>query len=638
VTERGVERKLVAVLFADVVGYSRLMQLDEEGTHARVSAVQRELLEQTARRHRGRIVKNTGDGALVEFASVVDATRCAIEIQRNMIDKNANVPEHLRILFRIGINLGDVIVSRDDIFGDGVNVAARLEGLAEPGGLCISGTVFEHVRDKIPYPFDEKGEYAVKNIARPVQVFSLGAAAIERLPAFASPDQVEVATKKIPRRHLRWAAAGAVALVLGAAGVWLSRKPPPRAGSDRQLSMVVLPFVNLSGDVTQEYLADAITEGLTTDLSRINGAFVIARSTAFTYKGKPVDVKQIGTDLGVRYALEGSAQSSRGTVRVNAQLIDAESGAHIWADQFDADRSDLLDMQDQIVTRLARALSIELVDAEISRVKRTRPANLDSQDFAMRCSSSFMRAADFEDLAATGKFCEHALQIDDRNELALGLTAIMAILPVIAAQSTDPVRATKLADQLAAKALAIDPNNSAAHDAKAWGLMAQGRHEEAIIEAERSLALNPSNIDSYLAIGIANNFLCRPDQSIAIADKAARLSPRDPHLWAFYEVKGEGYFIKQQDSNAIEWLRKELAIAPRGDAYGLLLLASALALNGQLPEANEALKSYLASSLAKSRTIAEFHSQQLALANSPKWLAYNERINDGLRKAGMPEQ
>jgi adenylate cyclase len=295
---------------ADVVGFSRLTELDEEGTHARLNALQRDLLKPKISEHHGRIIKNTGDGALLEFASVVDAVRCAVEIQREMIDRNADFPEDRRIVFRIGINLGDVIVEPDDIHGDGVNVAARLEGLAEPGGVCISGTAHDQVRDRLPYVFTEKGEQTVKNIARPVRVYSLGANAIAALPA--SPPLAD--NQQSPGRHWNrgWLAVGGMATVLVvAAGLWLGFKPakePSLAGSVPRLSIVVLPFTNLSGDPAQDYLADVITEELTTALSRIKGAFVIARSTSFTYKGKPIDVKQIGKDLGVRYALEGSAQ------------------------------------------------------------------------------------------------------------------------------------------------------------------------------------------------------------------------------------------------------------------------------------------------------------------------------------------
>ena len=634
-----VERKLVSVVVADVVGFSRLMELDEEGTHARLNALQRDLLKPKISEHHGRIIKNTGDGVLLEFASVVDAVRCAVEIQREMIDRNVDFPEDRRIVFRFGINLGDVIVEPGDIHGDGVNVAARLEGLAEPGGVSISGTAHDQVRDRLPYVFTEKGEQTVKNIARPVRVYSLGADAIAALPA--SPPSAD--NHQSSGRHLNrgWlAAAGMAAVLVVAAGLWLGFKPakePSLLGSAPRLSMVVLPFTNLSGDPAKDYLADVITEELTTALSRIKGAFVIARSTAFTYKGKPIDVKQIGKDLGVRYALEGSAQPSDSKVRVTAQLIDAETGAHLWADQFDADRSNLLEMQDEIVVRLSRALLFQFVAVDIARGDRTRPGNLDAEDLAMRCVADLIKGP--TGWATAFSLCDRALQIDPRNVRALGVSAFLIIFPVIIAQSDDPIAATRRADELVSRALAIDPNDDFAHLIKAWVLMAQNRHEEAIVEAERSLALNPSNVEAYSAIGVANNFLCRPDRVMEAIDKAIRLSPRDPSLWGFYEVKGEGYFVMRQDDRAIEWTQRSVAMVPIGDRdpYAMLMLASAFALSGQQAEAGEAIKAYLASNRAKSRTISQFQTQQLAMADNPRWLAYNARFAEGLRLAGMPE-
>jgi TolB-like protein/class 3 adenylate cyclase/Tfp pilus assembly protein PilF len=635
--QRRIERKLAAVFVADVAGYSRLMELDEEGTHARLSKLQRELVGPQIREHHGRIIKNTGDGVLAEFASVVDAVRCAVEMQREMIERNAGYAEDRRTVFRIGINLGDVIVMPDDIYGDGVNVAARLEGLAEPGGVCISGTAYDQVRDKVPYTFAEMGEQAVKNMSRPIRVYALGANALAGLPSAPPPMEALHWSRSYRSSWLISAAIAAVIMVAGA--LWLGiklAKEPVLSGEIQRLSIVVLPFANLSGNPAEDYFADVITEGLTTALSRIKGAFVIARSTAFTYKGKPVNVKQVGKELDVRYALEGSAQYSGGKVRVNAQLIDAETGAHLWADQFDADRSDMLEMQDEIVTRLTRALTIQYLAVDIARVNRTRPGNLDAQDLAMRCGAG-MTTSTGADWTAASSLCDRALQIDGRNVLALGLLAISDIFPVVISQSSDPRAATRRADELASRAIAIDPNHDIAHLAKAMVLMAQNRHEEAIVEAERSLALNPSNVDAYNVLGAANLFLCRPDRTIEFVDKVVRLSPRDPYLWSSYQLKGEAFFIMRQNDRAIEWTRRSLATGPTGDPYAMLLLVSAFALNGQQAEAVEALKAYLANSRAKSKTIAQFQTQQLSLANNQKWLAYNEQFAEGLRKAGLPE-
>jgi adenylate cyclase len=344
-------RRLAAILAADVAGYSRLMGADEEGTHARLQAHRRELVAPKIGEYSGRIVKTTGDGVLAEFQSVVDAVRCAAEWQRAMTDRETGSPEDRRIRFRIGVNLGDVIVEDNDIFGDGVNVAARLEALAEPGGICISRTVRDHIRDKLPYPFEDRGEQSVKNIARPVRVYLMSAAAVAALPAVATA--AEASTRAVP-------------------------EDAPR------LSIVVLPFANLSNDPDQEYFADGITDDLTTDLSRIPGSFVIARNTAFTYTGKSVDVKQIGHELGVRYVLEGSVRRTGDQVRVNVQLIDAETGTHLWADRFDTDRVNLGQAQDEITGRLAGTLNVELGKDVGRRIDPERVVNPGARDLIMR--------------------------------------------------------------------------------------------------------------------------------------------------------------------------------------------------------------------------------------------------------------
>ena len=326
-------RRLAAILAADVAGYSRLMGVDEEGTLAALKAIRRELSDPKIKEHRGRIVKTTGDGLLIEFASVVDAVRCAVEVQQGMAARNAQVPEARRIEFRMGINLGDIIRDGRDIFGDGVNVAARLEALAEPGGICLGASAHEQVRDKLDLAFDDMGEQHVKNIARPVRVYAL------RAEGLAGALQANVP----------------------------STASQPVAVAAPRLSIVVLPFANLSSDPEQQYFADGITEDLTTDLSRIEGTLVISRNTAFTYRNKAVDTKQIGRELCVRYVLEGSVRRSADQIRINAQLIDAETDAHLWAERFDGDTSDLFALQDEITSRIAVALHVELSKAEAAR-------------------------------------------------------------------------------------------------------------------------------------------------------------------------------------------------------------------------------------------------------------------------------
>ena len=328
-----VERRLAAILAADVAGYSRLMGADEERTHERLKAHLGQLVDPKIKEHRGRTVKNTGDGFLVEFSSVVDAVRCAAEVQRGMIDRELEVPEERRIRFRIGVNLGDVIVERNDIYGDGVNIAARLEGLAAPGSICVSGSVRDHIGDRLPYAFEDMGEQNVKNIARPVRVYALRQEGIAGVPT---------------------------------AGVSSTTASSPPVAAPR-LSIVVLPFTNLSDDREQQYFADGITEDLSTDLSRISGMSVISRNTAFTYRSKPADTKQIGRELGVRYVLEGSVRRSGSQLRVNAHLIDAATDVHLWTERFDHDTGDRFALQNEITSCLANALGVELIAAEAAR-------------------------------------------------------------------------------------------------------------------------------------------------------------------------------------------------------------------------------------------------------------------------------
>jgi adenylate cyclase len=637
-------RKLAAILVADVVGYSRLAGADEDRTLARLRGLRSDLIDPAIAAHHGRIVKRTGDGSIIEFRSVVDAVRCAIEVQNGMVERNAGLPPERRIEFRVGIHLGDVVEESDgDLMGDGVNIAARLESICEPGAICLSEDAYRQVSGRLDMEVSDLGQTQLKNIERPIRVYSLRVG----VPAQAKPP----APKKRPT--LATLAAGIAALlILIAAGAWwflnanrpatvVNNAPAPVASKTAapaeapRFSIVVLPFTNLSGDPGQDYLADVITEGLTTDVSRI-GFFVIARSTAFTYKGKPVDVRQVGKDLGVRYALEGSAQREGTRVRVNAQLVDAETGAHLWADQFDADRADLLQMQDEIVTRLARAMQIQLVAVDAARVTRTRPGNLDAEDLALRCSAGLYNSPPGSaELTAAFDLCDRALQIDNSNVVALTVMTERYINPVVGAQSRDPQADIRRADELVSRALAIDPNFFAAHFEKAWVLMAQGRTQEAVSEGERSLALNPSFIPAYVALCAANNFLGRPDRALELADKAIRLSPRDPGLRDLYHQRGWALFEKRLYDQAIEWLQRAEGVSP----FTEWLLASAFALTGRQADAEASLKRFKnAYPGIATMTIAQLRAHQLAAADNEAWLEYNERLFEGLRKAGMPEE
>jgi class 3 adenylate cyclase/TolB-like protein len=437
-----VKRRLAAILAADVAGYSRLMGADEEGTLDRLKAHRRELVDSKIKEHRGRIVKTTGDGMLVEFPSVVDAVRCAVELQRAMLDRNAETPEDRRIAFRIGINLGDVIIDGDDIYGDGVNIAARLEALAEPSGICISRVVRDQIRDKLPYRFEDMGEQSVKNIARPVRVYAMSATIVASTALVTAPAPLgRVRTLQ----HLIVPASAIAVLCIAMAAWWAWPNGTPAGGPTRspvaptaplavaeikpapRLSVVVLPFSNLSNDPDQEYFVDAITDDLTTDLSRISGSFVIARNTAFTYKGKSLDVKQIGRELGVRYVLEGSARPVGEQIQVNVQLIDAESGAHLWADRFDTDRVNLGRAQEEITGRLARTLRLELVGVAGRQIERESTVDPDTRDLIMRGWAWVYRPFSPANRQEARRAFEQALTIDPGSlDARVGLASVLS--------------------------------------------------------------------------------------------------------------------------------------------------------------------------------------------------------------------
>jgi adenylate cyclase len=415
----GETRKLAAILVSDVVGYSRLTGADEDRILARLRTLRSDLIDPTIAVHHGRIVKRTGDGSIIEFRSVVDAVNCAIEVQRAMVERNAEVAPDKRIEFRIGVHLGDVVEEADgDLMGDGVNIAARIEGVCEPGGLCLSGAAHEQVRDRVKETFVDLGEKPLKNIARPVRAYALPAAAIAG-PKDQGPRATRLSALRGGGRWIRVIAACVAVLIAAGWFGWRAWTPPQTAAltaaSDRlatapRLSIVVLPFENPSGDKEQDYFADGITDDLTTDLSHLPDSFVIARNTAFTYKGKAVDAKQIGRELGVRYVLEGSVRRLEDKITVNAQLISTETGAHVWADRFDGDRSKLGQLQVEFVSRLANSLGVELVKAEALRAARERPNNPDAVDLAMRGWTTYY-SNNAGVTQAIGYF-ERALQLD----------------------------------------------------------------------------------------------------------------------------------------------------------------------------------------------------------------------------------
>jgi adenylate cyclase len=584
-------RRLAAILAADVAGYSRLMGVDEEGTHERLKAHLRQLIDPKIEEHRGRIVKNTGDGLLAEFPSVFDAVRCAAEVQRGMIDRELEVPDEGRIRFRIGINLGDVIVEERDIFGDGVNVAARLEALAEPGGICISRTVRDQIRDKLPYHCKDLGEQRVKNIVRPIRVYAL------------CPDvPVPPAT---------------------------SMSQP--AGAPR-LSIVVLPFANLSNDPEQQYFADGITEDLTTDLSRIPHMFVISRSTAFTYRNKPVDTKQIGRELGVRYVLEGSARRSGGRVRVNAQLIDAETSAHLWAERCDCSTADLFALQDEITRWIAAALNRELVVAAAARPTE----HPDALDYILRGRAAVSNPRSRGTYGEAIGLFERALELDPRSVAAQSWLANALVGRVLNQMTDTTADDIARAEGLIGQALAAAPHSPLAHFARGHVLRARGRPEDAIPEYETVLAFDRNSAWALFALGHCKLMTGSIEEVIPLMEQAIRLSPRDPQIAVIYYRIGEVHLLQSRADEAIRWLEKARSANPEL-MYVHGFLASSYALQGETERA--------AAELAEARklggndrysSIARLKAGYLGV---PKIRALFEATYlAGLRKAGVPEE
>jgi TolB-like protein len=526
-------------------------------------------------------VKTTGDGVLIEFPSVIDAVECAVAVQLVMAERNDAVPEDQRMLFRIGINLGDILIEGDDILGDGVNVAARLESIAEPGGICISSFAYEQVRGKVSVEFTDLGEQALKNIARPIHAYAIG--------LNASTDHAA----------------------------------PARPSASR-LSIVVLPFANMGGDPEQEYFVDGITESLTSDLSRISGAFVIARNTAFTFKGRAVDVKRLGRELNVRYVLEGSVQRGVNRLRVNAQLIDAESGNHLWAERFDKPVTDLFDMQDEIVSRLANALDAQLVTAEARRAENApHPSSMDAY---FQGRENLNKGITPEYLTRAHHFFDRALALDPRNVDALwGAALVDASIAATAVTDDDPTLHFTAAEAAATRAVSLAPYNAAAHFALGVVHILTNRATEGIAECEQALSLDPNLADAHGMIGWGKVLLGQPAETEGHIREALRLSPRDIFAFRWLTFVGAAKLQLEADVEAVGWLRRGIE-ANRNFPLAHFILAAALALLGRLDEAKAAAQAGLG--LNPTFTLRRFVRT---------YSIGRERIIKGMELAGLPE-
>jgi TolB-like protein/class 3 adenylate cyclase len=571
----------------DVVGYSRLMGEDEAGT---LRAVQenRDAARPIVIEFGGRLVKTMGDGLLLEFPSIVAAVKCAVLIQNMMAERNQSIANDKRIVYRIGIHIGDVLIEDDDIFGEGVNIAARLEAVAAPGGICVSGSAYEHVRGRIETPFFDLGERTLKNIAQPVRVFS------SKQP------------QSIPQE-----------------------KTAPTSPAAPRLSIVVLPFANIGGDASQDYFVDGVTETLTTDLSRIRESFVISRSTAFTYKGKAVDAKQIGRELNVRYVLEGSVQQGGSRLRVNVQLIDAENGQHLWAERFDKPIADFFDLQDEIVAHLARQLDTELIAVEARRAERL--SDHDSMDLYFQGSAYCNKGPTPENLTKAREFFTRALALDPNNVDALvGQAWILTIVGGNMA-TDDPMAYYANAEKLAMKALSIAPNHATAHFMLGSAHALANRAQQAIADCERALSLDRNLASAHAVMGLAKNTLGHAEETEKYIVEALRLSPRDILAYVWMHLAGAAKIFLGRDEEAIRWYRRSIE-ANRNFALAHFFISAPLAQLGRMKEAQESVAAGL--SLNPGFTIKR--AQHNVFSDDPTYLAQRERLYDGLRKAGVP--
>jgi adenylate cyclase len=624
-------RKLAAILVSDVVGYSRLAGSDEDRTLARLRALRSDLIDPTIAVHNGRIVKRTGDGSIVEFRSVVDAVRCAIEVQNGMVERNAGLPPERRIEFRIGIHLGDVVEESDgDLMGDGINIAARLEGIAKPGAICLSEDAYRQVKSRLDLVVSDLGAAQLKNIAEPVRVYSLEVGK----PAQAKPVTEAKPPEPKKRSALMPLAAGIIVLLLviaGGAWYFLGANRPATVASNvplarteaAHLSIVVLPFTNLSSDPSQDYFADGITENLTTDLSRIRNSFVIGRNTAFTFKGKNSDTKEIGKQLGVRYVLEGSVQREQNKVRVNAQLIDAESGAHLWADRFEEDVANLFKLQDQVVARLANTLRYELVKVEAE--KDARSQNPDAIDLAMRGKALLWPPFTKDKTDAAHSLFERALKFDPNSSEALaGDAYTYGIEYAFGSRNSETDYDAKILGQ-ADRAIALDPNNTQAYVARGHYLLTSSRPHDALRAADAGLAVDPNSAPLHAWRSIAETYLGQFEKAKSDVLQAMRLSPRDPSMSQWHNFMADAELGLGNYDTAIDESSRAIDGGYRV-FYAYLNLAAARAFKGEMDQAKAAL--------AEARRI----NPKLSV----KWLIERKPVLqpafDGLRKAGLPEE
>jgi adenylate cyclase len=574
------ERRLTTILSADVAGYSSLMAADESGTLAQLKAHRKELFEPKTEEYHGRVVKLMGDGTLMEFGSVVDSVRFAVDVQRAMVERNASVPEDRQITYRIGINIGDIMVEGDDIYGDGVNVAARLEGLAEPGGICVSRTVFNHVKNKVELGFEDLGEQEFKNIPEPVRVY------------------------RIVEQEVRTLASHPV----------LNRP-----------AVAVLPFDSLSGDPEQEYFADGITEDIITALSYWRWFPVIARNSTFAYKGRAMDVTQVARELGARYVLEGSVRKAGNRVRISAQLIDAPSGHHLWARRYDRDLSDIFALQDEITERIVASIEPELNRAEQERASRKHPESLDAWDHSLRALWHLNRMTK-DDNAEACRLLQKAMELDPKWGGAVSLLALCQSFVGWLGWAEDPARQSAVFLPIATQAVALDEGDWLAHATLGMAYVWARQHERGADELERAIDLNPSAARAYHFLGFTLAISGRPGDAIAELNTALRLDPSDPLISHTLAALGLSHFLLRKFEDSILFAGKALRADP-GNVRAHHRLVASLGHLGRIEEASAALRELL-------RWQPDFSKGYIDAAYPFKNPEHHDLILEGLRKAG----
>ena len=626
--EEGFKRKLAAILSADVEGYSRLMAEDETAT-VRTIASYREIIASLIKQHRGRVVDSPGDNLLAEFSSVVDAVQCAVAVQKEIQTRNAELPDNRKMVFRIGINLGDVIDEEGRIYGDGVNIAARLEALADPAGICVSKTAFDQIETKLPLGYEYLGEQTVKNIPKPVGAYRV----------LMKPDAAGniIGEKRFLGRFSRRTAMAAIIILVIVAGgliswnIYLqqSKKIAP-ASVDKMAyplpdkpSIAVLPFVNMGGDPEQEYFSDGITEDIITDLSKISGLFVISRSSTFAYKGTPVKIKQVAEEFGVRYVLEGSVRKGSDKVRINAQLIDAITGHHLWAQRYDRDLKNIFTLQDEITQKIVRTLRVEVEEAELKHIRRIPTENLNAYESALRGSAELKHHRKSTNAQARQMF-ERAIELDPeyaRPYVSLGWTYLFDWVNY---WTQDLRQALERALELAQKAIELDDSYADAYMLLSTVYLYKDRqYEQAIAVAEKAIALDLSNAAGYSVLAAILNAAGRPEEVIRLMDEAMRLNPRYPAAYLFQS--GRAYYYMEQYDRAIEVLKRSVTRRPNHTFTHLYLAASYIQINRE-----EEARSEMAEALRISPNIRI----------EPGWMFYKdqaveERFNDSLRRAGL---